>query len=140
MRLKRKREAATSDTLISSDKMKDDVVRACSVSSMGFYLFILHKLTDQNSDLNITGAEKLEYLDMSNNYFDIFPSIALKSLTSLKHLNLSSNMISVRKIDIILELHIWVTQVGVKSSKMRVSVDSLGTHMVFFFFFLFFLI
>lgn len=45
---------------------------------------------------NISGAEKLEYLDMSNNYFDMFPSIALKSLTSLKHLNLSSNMISVR--------------------------------------------
>lgn len=42
---------------------------------------------------SFAGAENLEYLDLSQNYFTEYPRITLKSLPLLKYLNLSSNLI-----------------------------------------------
>jgi len=43
------------------------------------------------------GAEKVEKLDVSNNFIVEFPSVALKKFDDLKILNLSSNLIQVKK-------------------------------------------
>lgn len=43
----------------------------------------------------ILGAEKLEKLDISNNFIIEFPSVALQKFDNLKVLNLSSNLIQV---------------------------------------------
>lgn len=44
------------------------------------------------------GAEKLEKLDISNNFIAEFPTVALKKIENLKILNLSSNLIQVNNI------------------------------------------
>lgn len=43
----------------------------------------------------ILGADKLEKLDISNNFIVEFPSVSLKKFDNLKILNLSSNLIQV---------------------------------------------
>jgi len=45
----------------------------------------------------LQGAEKLEKLDISNNFIVEFPTVSLKKIDNLKILNLSSNLIQVSK-------------------------------------------
>lgn len=46
----------------------------------------------------------LQKLDLSENFFSQFPTVALASISTLKSLNLSSNMLQVSRAGLVLEL------------------------------------
>lgn len=58
----------------------------------------VHRIRFSFPLVRLSGAEKLEKLDVSNNFIGEFPSVALKKFDNLKTLNLSSNLIQVRRV------------------------------------------